>query len=1055
MLKNFERVFFRRKMLTGAFALLASIGMVQAVPTTTGQPEKNIVASPQQSQVTVKGIVSDAMGPVIGANVIQRGTTNGTVTDINGEFALTVPGDAVLVISYIGYIEQQIEVKGRTTINISLREDSKALDEVIVVGYGTQKKVNLSGSVASVNIAELTESRPITNVSSALYGTAPGVYVNSSNNRPSNGGNADILVRGQGTLNNSSPLVIVDGVESSMGSVNPQDIATISVLKDAASSAIYGSRAANGVILITTKSGSSGSMKIDYNGYVSFETLNKPFDLVTNYADYMGYLNEGLLNSGKPRQFSDEIIALWRSHENDADKTKYPNTDIFDVYKTGVAHQHNVSASGGTDKLTFFTSFNYLDNPGILENTGYERYSLRANVDAQVKDWLKIGTNISGYTSTTPIISDQINDLYTYTMSGGNPGIPLLDDQNRLGINANGEDDPQNATNTPYARLRNQAGEVNKYNLKARIYGTLSLFKGFTLRASYSYEFFNETKTRKPKFTELWNFQTGERYSDGVVRTSVMNRDEKRFRNQGDVVANYESRFVDDRLTLNVMAGASQEQFRRQYHQFTRMDLLDPSLWAVNGAIGETSSEGNITEWAMISSFGRINLGWDDKYLLEANLRRDGSSRFLKGNRWGVFPSFSAAWRISEEEFMQDISWLDNLKIRASYGSLGNNALGTDKDLDGNYSALSTYAQSNYVLGNSVVMGLAQTALANALLTWEKVNMTNVGIDFNVLNNRLGGTLEYFSRITKDILIDLPAARVHGNASLPRQNAAEVSNKGVEVSLTWNDRVGKDFRYNIGVNATHIKNNVEKFKGPDVKSLDNNRMIMEGYAINTLFALEMDRLVTTQADLDYIQSLVDNSPGKTVFPYGRPQLGDVLYKDTDGNGLINDDDRVAIGTGRNPKWTYGLSLGASWKGIDFSMLMQGVAGIKDVYHSNLYRSVVRMGYQLNQDVIDNRWYEGRTTPATYPRLLDFADTRNDRVSTLWIADKDYLKIRNLQLGYTLPSEWIQKLQVDRLRIYGSLENFFTFTNWKGYDPEVSGVTYPSMREAVIGINVTF
>jgi len=1054
-MRNLNISFFSKRMLLGALTLLASVGIVQANPTVE-LPEANTVASPQQAQVTVKGVISDTMGPVIGANVIQKGTTNGTVTNIDGEYSLTVPSNATLVISYVGYIEQQIQVNGRTTINITLTEDSQALDEVVVVGYGTQKKVNLSGSVASVNIAELTESRPITNVSSALYGTAPGVYVNSSNNRPSNQGDADILVRGQGTLNNSSPLVIVDGVESSMSSVNPQDIATISILKDAASSAIYGSRAANGVILITTKGGTAGTMKIDYNGYVSFETLNKPFDLVTNYADYMGYLNEGLLNSNKPRQFSDEVIALWRSHENDADKTKYPNTDIFDVYQTGVSHQHNLAVSGGTDKLTFFTSFNYLNNEGILENTQLERYSLRANLDAQVKDWLKIGTNINGYTSSTPITSDQLDDFFSNAMNGGNPGIPLLDDQGRLGINANGEDDPQNATNNPYLRLRNRAGDIKKYNLKARLYGVLTPFKGLTVQASYSYEYYNLTKISKPNFVPMYNFQTGELHTDGVVQTSIMNRDEKRFRNQGDVIAVYENRFLDNRLSMTVMGGASQEQFRRQYHQFTRMDLLDQSLWAVNGAIGETSSEGNIVEWAMQSYFGRINLGWEDKYLFEANLRRDGSSRFLKDHRWGTFPSFSAAWRISEEEFMESLSWLDNLKIRASYGSLGNNALGTDKDLDGNYSAQSTFAQSNYVLGNNVVMGLRQTALANALLTWEKVNMTNIGVDFNVLNNRLGGTVEYFSRQTKDILIDLPAPLVHGSSSLPRQNAAEVSNKGIEASFTWNDWVGKDFRYNVGVNVTHIKNNVEKFKGEDVMSLSDNRMIMEGYAINTLYALEVDRIVSNQSDLDLIQSMVDNAPsGSTVFPYGKPQLGDVLYKDNDGNGLINDNDRVAIGSGKNPKWTYGLSLGASWKGIDFSMLMQGVAGIKDVYYSTLNRSTVRMGYQLNQEMIDGRWYEGRTTPATYPRLLDYSDTRNDKASTLWISDKDYLKIRNIQLGYTLPSEWTRVIHVEKLRIYGSLENFFTFTNWKGYDPEVSGIKYPTMREAVIGVNVSF
>ena len=1010
----------------------------------------------QQQKKQVTGAVVDSYNePLIGVNIIEKGTTNGTVTDIDGNYSLSVAENAVLQISYIGFLTQEISTAGKTTVNVTLQEDTQALEEVVVVGYGTQKKVNLSGSVASVNIEDMAEKRPISNVSTALYGTAPGVYVNSGNNRPSNAGDASIQVRGQGTLNNSSPLVIVDGVESNMSSVNPQDIATISVLKDAASSAIYGSRAANGVILITTKKGSAGNMRLDYNGYVSFETLNKPFNLVTNYADYMEYLNEGLLNSNKPRQFSDAIIQTWRDHENDADKTKYPNTDIFDVYKTGVAQQHNISASGGTDKMTFFTSFNYLNNPGILENTGYERYTLRTNLDAQIKDFLKIGTNVSGFYSTTPIISDAIDDIYTYAMSGGNPGIPLLDDQDRLGINANVEDDPQNATNNPYLRLRNRAGDINTYNLRSRFYGVLTPFKGLTIQGSYSYEYWEQAKTSKPVFVPMWNFQTGALYTDGKGQTSIMNREEKRLRNMGDITALYDTKLANDRLGLTVLLGASQEQFQRNYHQVTRNDLLDPSLWVIDGAIGESSASGNITEWAMQSYFGRINLSWEDKYLFEANLRRDGSSRFLGDNRWGVFPSFSGAWRISEENFMRDIDWLDNLKIRASYGTLGNNALGTNKDLDGNYSAQSTYAQSNYILGRSVIMGLSQTALANANLTWETVSMTNIGVDFNGLRNRLSVTAEWFNKYTKDILIDLPAPRVHGNASLPRQNAAEVSNKGFELAATWNDRIGKDFNYNVGFNVTHIKNKVEKFKGEE-RSIDGSRMILEGYPIRTLYILEVDRLVTTDEDLAYVQSMIDNAPeGKTVFPWGRPEKGDILYKDTDGDGVLSDNDRVAVGHGNSPKWTFGMSLGAEWKGMDFSMLLQGQAGLKDVYYSTLYRSTVRMGYQLNKDVIENRWYEGRPTAAKYPRLLDYSDTRNERASTLWVAKKDYLKIRNIQLGYTLPKEISQKALMERVRIYTSLENFFTFTNWKGYDPEISGVTYPTMREVVFGLNVTF
>ncbi len=910
----------------------------------------------------------------------------------------------------------------------------------------------------------MAESRPLTNISTALAGTAPGVQITSSNNIPSNNGDADIKVRGQGTLNNSSPLVIIDGVEGNLNSVSPQDVETVSVLKDAASSAIYGSRAANGVILITTKSGKAGRMKIDYTGYVSFQSLNKPYDVVTDYASYMEYMNEGMRNSNKPEPFSQNVINLWREKSKDPNGLNehgipnylaYPNSDIFDVYETGVSHQHSLSATGGSEKVTYYTSFNYLNNPGILENCGYERFSLRANIDSQVKDWLKIGVNLSGYTANTTPVSENINDIYTYGLTGGNPGIAYLDDQNRLGINANNEDDPQNATNNPYNRLRNVSGNIGINTLKTRMYAILTPLKGLTIQGSYTYDYYDKQKDSKPNFVPMYNFQTNTLYTDGVGQTSIYNYNEKTYRNFMDAIARYERNYLNNRLSTNIMIGASQEQYKRSYFSATRKDLLDPSLGVIGGAIGESSSTGNVTEWAMRSFFGRINLGWDDKYLLEANLRADGSSRFQKDNRWGYFPSFSAAWRISEENFMKDFTWLDNLKIRGSYGSLGNNTLGSNRDNDGNYLSQSLYAQTNYVLGRAVAMGLSQTAIANANLSWETTYITNLGVDYNMFSNRLSGSLEFFNKKTDGILIDLPAPMVHGNATIPKQNAAQVTNKGVEFSVNWSDKVGKDFDYNVGFNFTYIKNNVDKFKG-DEPSYDGARMLKEGLPIWSLYVREIDRIIQTDADLALVETMLNNPEveGKVVFPYGVPQKGDILYKDLNGDGLVNDDDRTVIGNGKNPTFTYGVNLGFNWKGIDFSTLIQGVAGIKDVYLSNLYKSGVRQGYQMNQEVIDGRWYEGRTD-ASYPRLLDYSDTRNEQYSDFWVASKAYLKIRNITLGYTLPSQWTKVAYMDRVRVYGSLENFFTFSKWKGYDPEVSGVTYPTMRQAVIGINVTF
>ena len=1003
---------------------------------------------------TVSGTVFDETNqPLPGVTIVEVGTANGTVTNFDGKYSIELSDNASLTFSFIGYNTVTMLVGTQSTIDLTLNPDSKELDEVVVVGYGVQRKVNLSGAVSTVNVAKMIDSRPVTNISSALAGVAPGVFVTSDNNRPSAAGEATIFVRGQGTLNNSAPLVIIDGVESSLNTINPQDVENISVLKDASSAAIYGSRAANGVILITTKTGKKGVLNVDYNGYVSFESVRKNTNTISNYADYMGYLNEGMKNSNKPEPFSANVINLWRENENNPDKLLYANSDIMDIYEVGIAQQHNISASGGSDKISFFSSFNFLDNPGVLPNTGYDRYSLRANIVADITSWFKFGTNISGYTASTTAASDNINDAYTYGLTGGNPGVAYKDAEGRLGINPNTEDDPQNASNNPYLRLQNVDGSIKTNNVKARMFAELTPIEGLTVQGSYSYEYYNNFKRSQPKFVELWNFQTNTLFSDGKGRTSIYNYDQKQYRNFMDGTVKYDRNFLKDNLSFSILGGASQEQFQDQNFGATRYDLLDPSLSVINGAIGDASASGNTTQWAMRSYFGRLNLGWVDRYLMEINFRADGSSRFLSENRWGYFPSISAAWRISNENFMKNIAWIDNLKIRASYGSLGNNSIG-------NYDALSLYSQTNYVLNRTVAMGLSQTAIANALLTWESTNVTNFGVDFGFLNNRFSGTIDAFNKETQGILISLPAPMVHGNASIPKQNAAQVTNKGVELLLAWNDNIGKDFTYNIGGNITYITNNVDKFRG-NVKAISGYTMLLEGLPMNINYVLRTDRIIETDEDLAIVQKMLDNAPldengnKRTVFPYGTPGKGDLLYKDLNNDGIVNDEDRQALGSGSTPKFTYGMNFNASWKGFDLGILLQGVAGIKDSYNSSLYKTTVRLGYQINADIVEGRWYEGRTTPATYPRLLDYSITKNEVTSDFWLMSKAYMKIRNIQLGYTLPKEWTNMIQLKKVRLYGSLENFFTISKWKGYDPEISSITYPTMKQAVVGVNVTF
>lgn len=1025
-------------------------------------------------QKAINGKVLDAAGePIIGANVIVKGTTNGTITDIDGNFTLNVRSECILQVSYIGFNTQEVKVTSTTNnITVNLKEDTETLEEVVVVGYGTQKKVNLSGSLSTINVSELTESRPITNVSHALSGLAAGVSVQMSSNQPGND-DASIKVRGQGTLNDSSPLVIIDGAEASINTVNPQDIETMTVLKDAASSAIYGSRAANGVILITTKQGKSGKIKLDYNGYVSFTSPSIPssMDPVSNYADYMEYINEGYRNSGMAEKFSAQTIQEWRDNEG-KDALRYPNSNwIDDTFNNSVSHNHVISMSGGSEKIRFYSSFGYQNNPGVMDNTGFEKYSGRLNITADIKPWLTLGAYVNGYVSNmdpaakytdTSSTSTSVDDVFTYA-SATTPGMVFQAPDGRFGAMNNPEDDAQSAVNNPLVRLNQVAGNIAKHNLRTRFVATLKPFKGFSITGSYSYDVVDEERKRKPVILEQWNFRDEliTRTTEG--KSSIMNYDGKTQRYFNDVVARYENRFINDQLGLNAMIGASQERYYQHNFQATKYDLIDYSLNVINGATGDASASGSSTEWAMRSFFGRVNLDWNNKYLLELNLRADQSSRFLSNKRTGYFPSGSFAWRIDQEEFMKGAleKGLSNLKLRLSYGSLGNNSVG-------NYDALATYAidNSNYSLNNLLVQGLVQTKLANRALTWESTYMTNVGVDFGFFNNRFTGTIDYFHKRTKDILIELPAPLVHGSTDIPKQNSAIVTNQGVEFTLGWQDKIG-DFSYGINGNFTYVKNIVNKFKGRDKggMSIDGANVIWEGHSINSQYLLRVDRIIQTDEDLQLVQQIIDNAKQlygnniaeNQIFSSGKPEKGDFLYKDTNGDGLINLDDREIVSDGPNPKFQFGLNLNASYKGLDFSVLFQGQAGAKIYWQNDLANTAsVRYGYQMNKEVVEGRWYEGRTTSAEYPRLLEYSNNKNKQMSDFYLQDLSFLKIRNIQLGYTLPKSIVSKTSLERIRVYGSLENFFTFTSFRGFDPELGGTLgYPTMKNVVVGINVSF
>lgn len=1022
---------------------------------TATSPATNNVANVQQESTTVTGIVLDDMGePIIGATIKIKGQdTVGTITSIDGDFTLKgLKKGQTLVISYIGFQTQEVKYNGEKSLKVTLKSDSKSLNEVVVVGYGTQKKVNMSGAVASINMDELTESRPVTNVSQALAGLAAGVNVSSGSNRPGDD-NASILVRGQGTLNSSAPLIIIDGVEQGINTVNPQDIESVSVLKDAASASIYGSRAANGVILITTKKGKSGKIKVDYNGYVSFQSIRKTLTPVSNYADYMELINEGYYNSnpksGKNQYFSEEKIAEWR---NGNDPLKYPNTNWIDeTFKPSTSTNHVVSLSGGSDKIRFYGSFGYMNNPGVLENAGMKKYTVRLNMDADVTAWLNIGMQIGGYVSDLEPGAEEIDNIFTYT-AATTPGMVFRTPDGRYGALNNSEDSGQCANNNPLIRLNKWAGQDRKNNVRPRFTATLKPFKGFSLTGSYSYEFLDRETHRKPVFLDAYNFLTDEQTWTNRGKTSIKYTDSKIERYFNDLVARYDTKMFKNNLAIGAMAGLSNELYRSKNFSATRQDLTDLSMDVINGATGESTSSGSSTEWAMRSFFGRLNLNWQEKYLFEFNLRADGSSRFSKDNRWGYFPSASAAWRIDQEKFMEGVLGgnLSNLKLRVSYGALGNNSVGNY-----DYQSLYTTSGNNYVLGNLMVPGLALAAISNSALTWESTKVFNVGLDFGFFNNHLTGTIDFFNKKTTGILINLPAPGVHGTTALPKQNSAEVTNKGIEFTLGWQDKIG-DFTYGANANFAYITNNVDKFKGKDKggMSISGANLIWEGHSINSQYLMRVDRILQTDEDMKIVDEMIAKNPN-AFKALGKPQKGDFLYKDIDGDGCITLMDKEIVSDGTNPKFTFGLNLNAAYKGFDVSALLQGQLGIKTFWMNDAYNTpTVRYGYQINKEVADGRWYEGRTD-AKYPRLIQYQDTRNTKPSDFYLQDRSFLKIRNIQFGYTVPQNLTQMVHVQRVRVYCSLENFFTFTSFKGFDPEVSGMNYPTMKQCTLGLNISF
>ncbi len=1037
-------------------ATLLSLGATTAHPHTVA--DRQLIQ--EATTVTVTGAVVDQGGePMIGSTIVQTDNPgNVTTTDADGHFVLSCIGlPCTIKISYIGYETSVVKVNRKNAANITVRLSpiTSNLEEVVVVGYATQKKVDLTGAVSSVNVDAL-EDRPITNATNALAGLAAGLTVTNSGGNTPGFESQNITVRGLGTLNNAAPLVVVDGMTGiALSDINPQDIENISVLKDAASAAIYGSRAANGVILVTTRHGAERAPRVTYSGNVSFETVAKRLNLVTDYADFMEIQNSGLIINGQAPRFSQGKIDEWR---NDAGRNPsiYPNTDWQDyIYRNpSVVQNHNLAITGGTKTVSYNLSLGYINNPGMVYHTDYERYQMRTNLDINIKPWISVGTNLFGYYDTNNPSAENAaaggDVIFGYGAFNTVPGMTLYDPATGLygGIQNPEEENVSNAN--PYRRQWFYKDEypVKTKRMVGKIYARLMPVKGLTVQGAFSMNYWERNIEHHLTDRDLYRFTFDGPVliREGVVRTYIRRYNYRNTFRSSEVTARY--KFNVSKLEASVFAGISQEYNKYDQDYFIKYDLVDPSLGAIDAGMTNGSITGNYNEWAMRSYFGRVNLNWDNRYLLEANLRADGSSKFAPGHRWGYFPSISAGWRISEEKFMRGTSsWLNQLKLRASYGSLGNNATTSY------YMYQSLFATANYILNGNIAGGLAQTVLANPALTWEKTYMTNIGVDYAFLNNRLSGSVDIYNKDTKGILISLPAPLEHGTSVVPNQNAGEVNNKGVEFDIRWNDNIGK-VSYNVGFNMGVVTNKVTKFQG-DVSSISGVYKTQEGKPINQLYVITVDRIVRDRSDLDYVQSLVDKNPDYFA-TYQRPELGDFLYRDANGDGKLDTNDRVEIGHGTLPRFTFGANLGLSWNNFDFSMLFQGVGNHQVYYNNQAFRFVTVMGQSLIKDITDNAWTPENPYNSIYPVLRNNANGKNNIASDAFVHNAAYFRCKNIQFGYTVPKKITKKFFVENLKIYGSIDNLFTITKFPGLDPEIgANVGYPSIRQYSVGINVSF
>ncbi|WP_203558443.1 TonB-dependent receptor [Bacteroides sp. 519] len=1005
----------------------------------------------QQIPVVKGTVVDDAKEPLPGMSISIKGTTTGTITDMNGNYSLSASPNQILVFSFIGYKTQEIVYTGQSILNITMLPDTEVLDEIVVVGYGAQKKVSITGAVGSIKNESI--NRMANSTTAALQGTTPGLTILDKGGAPGRA-STTLRVRGITTINNSDALLLVDGIEQRIEDVNPDEIESISILKDASTTAIYGSRAANGVVLVTTKRGKEGQVKVDFNSYWGVQNVtDNPEHMET--ITYMRQQNYAFQNAGQNPRYSDTFIQEWiDNHKKDPITYRAANQWQDAVYKSALQQNYSLTVSGGTEKAKGLLGLRYYDQDGIVDNFNSDIKEIRVNTDFKPFERLKISAdaNFRSRYSKSPV------DAYDYDVNGGGifyamyHATQFVVPQYQDGSYGLGN---KNANPLMLARLGGSDKQTRNLfigNIKAEL-GIIDGLK-FTLQYAQRYAF-NKTVLFRNKYSATDNnfldwgaTARNEAYSPNVnrKRTRNVSRNEMDDKREDlneytlNMLLNYEKQL--GKHNIQALAGFSQIKNKWSHNQSIRQDFYNNDVPSMNmGSESTWKAYGYNNEYALQSYFGRLNYNYADRYLFEANLRYDGTSRFTGDNQFGVFPSFSAGWRISNETFWNDKlrNIISDLKLRGSWGKTGNQTAGL-------YAFYESYTSTTYNFNNEVEQGYMQTALANANLKWETSTQTDIGIDAGFLNNRLTLSADYYYKRTDGILVSLPISGTIG-LDAPVQNAATVDNKGFELSLGWRDQVG-DFSYGINFNISNNWNKVISLGGANPTlnggTADVITTVREGYPINSYWGYKTDGLLT-QADIDNGYPVYDSRMG----------AGDIKYLNLNNDDKIDAEDMTVIGN-EFPEYPFALSGNMAWKGFDLSFMLQGVVKAHTRVSGALAEGGNFEGFTL--DIFKDYWTPEHTD-ARFPRPRKSVDY-NAMMSDYWVIDANYLRLKNIQLGYTIPKTISKKWNLEKARVYVAGSNVLTFSPLKewGLDPEfVSGRFryYPQTTVYTIGVNLTF